>query len=108
MKILLATCLMLQDDASRQVQELLGKLQSDQIEIREAAGSALAVLGEAALPELTLAAGSSDPDLASRARKVLEVIRSEIAQRTFEKIEAEWIKSTTGKINVTYSSRTVK
>jgi hypothetical protein len=101
-KILLATCLLLQDDASHQVQELLRKLQSDQIEVREAAGSALAVLGEAALPELTLAAGSSDPDLASRAKKVLEVIRSEIAHRTFEKIEAELIKSTAGKISVTY------
>jgi hypothetical protein len=91
-----------QDDASKQIRELIEKLTSDNIEHREAASSALIKLGQTALPEIELAVKSKDIEMAVRAGTVLAAIRSQIAKDTFKKIEETVAKAKTVSVKITY------
>jgi HEAT repeat protein len=64
-----------QDDPARRAQELVEKLRSDRLEVREDAARKLKDLGTAALPELEKAAQSADVEVSERSRSVLKVIR---------------------------------
>ena len=63
-----------QDDAARQVREILEKLRSEKIEVREEAGRRLKELGKVAVPALKKASHGADSELAARARHLLRAI----------------------------------
>lgn len=68
------TVLPQQDDTARKVHELIKKLGSNRIQVRDEAARNLKELGEAAIPELGKAANAADAELAGRARFLIHTI----------------------------------
>jgi peptidyl-prolyl cis-trans isomerase A (cyclophilin A) len=71
---LLLTLLALQDDPARQTADLIEKLRSDDIDVREEAAKKLKAIGKPAIPELEKAAKETDSELAERAKAILKAI----------------------------------
>src|SRR5258705_11828955 len=63
--------LLVQDDAAVKTRELIDRLRSENIAVREEATNELKRLGEVAKPELERAAKDPDAELASRAKYLL-------------------------------------
>jgi hypothetical protein len=63
-----------QDDDKHLASELVERLGSDELEVREEAARRLQALGRATEPALRKALHSQDPEVASRARRILSVI----------------------------------
>lgn len=66
------------EESKKKVEELVGKLGSEQFEEREKATKDLAALGAAALAALEKASRSTDKEVATRARQALDRIRATV------------------------------
>ena len=64
----------------QKLQEWVKKLGSEEFEVREAAEKALVMAGRQALEELKKAAAGSDPEVAQRAKRVLDRIAGKLAK----------------------------
>jgi len=97
--MLLLTCvLVLQSQVS---DELLQKLRSDQADVRESATRELRRLGEQARPQLEVLSKTTDPEVASRARKLLTDLDADVAEGVFRKLENNLLHAKTVSINFT-------
>jgi hypothetical protein len=67
-------------EASRQVEEAVRQLGSDEFKVREAAGKRLVALGARAYPALQAASRSPDKEVATRARAAAERVRKEVPE----------------------------
>ncbi len=65
-------------EATRQLEEAVRQLGSDEYKVREGAGKRLVALGARAYPALQAAARSPDKEVAARARAAAEQIRKEV------------------------------
>jgi len=75
--LLLAALVPVQDDAARDVPELIRKLRSDQVDVREEAQKKLQAIGVPAILALEKAVRDSDAEFAARAEAVLKFISEE-------------------------------
>jgi outer membrane lipoprotein-sorting protein len=92
MNLLLAAVLLVQDKTPEQWIE---QLRSERIEEREAAVGTLKKLGETARPQLEKAAKDQDTELAQRSQALLDVLNSEVARKSFTKLEETLINAKT-------------
>jgi len=92
MNLLLAAVLLVQD---RTPEQWIEQLRSERIEERETAVEALKKLGETARPQLEKSVKDQDTELAHRSQALLDALNSEVARRSFTKLEETLINAKT-------------
>lgn len=76
MAFVLSVCFAPQDDSSKQARDLIEKLYSEKVEVRDEATRKLREIGKAAIPALEKAAKDTDPEVANRATRLLWLMDS--------------------------------